>query len=99
MREPKRGELKLSKVAGKKVKQGASNLAKKGQVKTTSIPSQGRQMVSILTWLEAKGRFQKVPNTLVLTSGETLTLRCKGKAVRWEYPAYLDDDDVEGRLR
>ncbi|KAJ6667851.1 hypothetical protein lerEdw1_016172 [Lerista edwardsae] len=99
MKEPKASEPKFSTMAGKKVKQGAPKLRNKGQVKPSVVPSQGQQPVSTLTRAVAKGQFQKVPNTLVLTAGETLDLRCKGKAIKWRYPPYLEDDDVERRLR
>ncbi|XP_053144752.1 platelet-derived growth factor receptor-like protein [Hemicordylus capensis] len=98
-KELKAHEPKFSTVVSKKLKQGAPKLPKKNSLKPTTAPRQGQQSPSILTQAVAKGQFQKVPSTLVLTAGKTLDLRCKGKAVRWRYPAYLEDDEVERRLR
>ncbi|XP_054834779.1 platelet-derived growth factor receptor-like protein [Eublepharis macularius] len=93
-------ESKLSKMTNKKVKQGPLKLLeKKGQVKPTIASSKGLQPTSILTHMVTKGRFQKVPETLVLRAGQTLDLRCKGKAVKWRYPVNLEEDDVQRRLR
>lgn len=99
MKEPKVGELKFSTTAAKKVKQAVPKLPKKARVKPSVVPRKGQHPISLLTRALSKGKFQKVPNTLVLTAGETLDLRCKGKAVKWRYPPYLEDDDVERRLR
>ncbi|XP_072846147.2 platelet-derived growth factor receptor-like protein isoform X2 [Pogona vitticeps] len=96
MKEPKARETKFSKVTGQKTEEGTT---KKSQVKPTVVSGQGQPSMSILTRAVAKGKFQKVSDTLVLKAGETLDLRCKGKAVKWRYPLYLEDDDVERRLR
>ncbi|KAL8212088.1 UNVERIFIED_CONTAM: hypothetical protein K2H54_036827 [Gekko kuhli] len=99
MKESKPREAKLSKATSQKVKQGTLKLLdKKGRVKSTIASSQGRQSTSILTRLVAKGQFQKVAESVVLRAGQTLDLRCKGKAVKWRYPVYLEEDD-EKRLR
>lgn len=99
MKESKPRGYKLSKAANQKVKQGTLKLLeKKGRVKPTAASSQRLQSTSILTRMVAKGQFQKVPETLVLRAGQTLDLRCKGKAVKWRYPVYLEEDD-ERRLR
>lgn len=97
MKEPKASGSKFPKVPSKKLKQGPPKFLKKSQVKATTVPREGKP--TILTRAVAKGQFQKVSNTLVLRAGEALDLRCKGKAVKWRYPPYLDDDDVERRLR
>ncbi|XP_028574139.2 platelet-derived growth factor receptor-like protein [Podarcis muralis] len=96
-KEPKASGSKFPKVPSKKLKQGPPKFLKKSQVKATTVPREGK--LTILTRAVAKGQFQKVSNTLVLRAGEALDLRCKGKAVKWRYPPYLDDDDVERRLR
>uniref|UniRef100_A0A452HZC1 Platelet-derived growth factor receptor-like protein n=1 Tax=Gopherus agassizii TaxID=38772 RepID=A0A452HZC1_9SAUR len=56
------------------------------------------QPASILTRVVTRGQFQKVPDSLTLKAGDTLELRCRGRSVRWRFPAYLKDED-EGRLR
>ncbi|XP_048343616.1 platelet-derived growth factor receptor-like protein [Sphaerodactylus townsendi] len=99
MKESKPRESKLSKATSQKVKQGTLKLLKKkDQVKPAIVSSQRSQSTSILTRMVAKGQFQKVVETLVLKAGQTLDLRCKGKAVKWRYPVYLEEDE-ERRLR
>ncbi|XP_044310546.1 platelet-derived growth factor receptor-like protein [Varanus komodoensis] len=90
---------KFSKVTGQKTHQEAPKHKKKGQVKPTTASRQGRPPFSALTRAVAKGQFQKVPNILVLRAGDMLDLRCKGMAVKWRYPPYLEDAEVERRLR
>lgn len=99
MKGPKTSATKFSKVAGQKAQEGIPKLLQKSQVKPTGASSQGQHSPSFLTRVVARGKFQKVSDTLVLQAGETLDLRCKGKAAKWKYPPYLDDDDVERRLR
>uniref|UniRef100_A0A8D0DTZ9 Platelet-derived growth factor receptor-like protein n=1 Tax=Salvator merianae TaxID=96440 RepID=A0A8D0DTZ9_SALMN len=99
MKEPKARDINFPKVLDKKNKPGASMFPKTSSVKPTIISNRGQQSLSILTRSVAKGQFQKVPDILVLTAGETLDLRCKGKDVKWRYPPSLEDDDVERRLR
>uniref|UniRef100_A0A674ICF1 Platelet-derived growth factor receptor-like protein n=1 Tax=Terrapene triunguis TaxID=2587831 RepID=A0A674ICF1_9SAUR len=84
-KEPKPNKVKPPKATGEKLHQAAAK------------PPKGKP-ASILTRVVARGRFQKVPDSLTLTAGDTLELRCRGRAVRWRFPAYLEDED-EGRLR
>uniref|UniRef100_A0A8C3FTL0 Platelet-derived growth factor receptor-like protein n=1 Tax=Chrysemys picta bellii TaxID=8478 RepID=A0A8C3FTL0_CHRPI len=84
-KEPKPNKLKPPKAPGEKLHQAAAK------------PPKGKP-ASILTRVVARGRFQKVPDSLTLTAGDTLELRCRGRSVRWRFPAYLEDED-EGRLR
>ncbi|EMP24708.1 Platelet-derived growth factor receptor-like protein [Chelonia mydas] len=98
-KEPKPNKLKPPKATGQKLQQAAAKPRKaKARVKPTAPPSQVHQPASILTRVVARGRFQKVPDSLTLRAGDTLELRCRGQAVRWRFPAYLEDED-EGRLR
>ncbi|KAM5300882.1 platelet-derived growth factor receptor-like protein [Glossophaga mutica] len=69
------------------------------QMKTpveTAAPSP--RAPSILTQVVGRGRFQKVGDSLSLRAGESLELRCWGKAVHWRVPASLQEEG-EGRLR
>uniref|UniRef100_A0A8C4WTL5 Platelet-derived growth factor receptor-like protein n=1 Tax=Gopherus evgoodei TaxID=1825980 RepID=A0A8C4WTL5_9SAUR len=70
----------------------------KARVKPTAPHNQVHQPASILTRVVTRGQFQKVPDSLTLKAGDTLELRCRGRSVRWRFPAYLKDED-EGRLR
>uniref|UniRef100_A0A7M4F1X1 Platelet-derived growth factor receptor-like protein n=1 Tax=Crocodylus porosus TaxID=8502 RepID=A0A7M4F1X1_CROPO len=63
---------------------------------STAAPGAGKPPASILSQVVARGQFQKVPESLVLRAGDALELRCRGRAVRWRYPAHLQDDE-EGR--
>lgn len=45
-----------------------------------------------------KGKFKKVGETLSVPTGDTLELRCRGKAVQWSVPTYLQEDH-DGRLK
>ncbi|XP_062979392.1 platelet-derived growth factor receptor-like protein [Elgaria multicarinata webbii] len=99
MKAMKGRETKVSKATGKKAQQEAPKFLKKGQAKPTTAASRQQQPPFILTRAVARGQFQKVPDTLVLRAGDTLDLRCKGRAIKWRYPPYLEDDEVERRLR
>lgn len=43
-----------------------------------------------------RGVFKKVGETLSVQTGDTLSLRCRGKPVQWSVPLYVEED--EGRL-
>ncbi|MBN3299214.1 PGFRL protein, partial [Amia calva] len=45
---------------------------------------------SILTQVLDKGRFLRLLDSLTLSSGKSLELRCKGSRIGWAYPTYLD---------
>ncbi|MBN3317335.1 PGFRL protein, partial [Atractosteus spatula] len=45
---------------------------------------------SILTQVLDKGRFLRLVDSLTLSSGKDLELRCKGSRIGWAYPTYLD---------
>ncbi|XP_039341958.1 platelet-derived growth factor receptor-like protein [Mauremys reevesii] len=98
-KEPKPNKLKPPKATGEKLHQAVAKPPKgKARVKPTAPPSQVHQPASILTRVVTRGQFQKVPDSLTLTAGGTLELRCRGRSVRWRFPAYLEDEE-EGRLR
>ncbi|KAJ7316382.1 hypothetical protein JRQ81_002544 [Phrynocephalus forsythii] len=83
---------------------GIRNSTEKYRNKDSSVQKTEHEKSNIdlaVVWKKAvaKGKFQKVLDTLVLQAGEILDLRCKGKAVKWRYPPNLEDDDVERRLR
>ncbi|XP_060686512.1 platelet-derived growth factor receptor-like protein [Hemiscyllium ocellatum] len=44
----------------------------------------------IMTQVLDKGHFQKPAETLILTSGQPIELRCKGNNIGWTYPPYLN---------
>ncbi|XP_074865920.1 platelet-derived growth factor receptor-like protein [Carettochelys insculpta] len=97
--EPKLNELRPPKATGHQRQPAAAKALKaKAQVKAPVSPSQVHPPVSILTQVVAKGQFQKVLDSLTLAAGDTLELRCRGRSVRWRFPAYLEDED-EGRLK
>ncbi|KAG7329235.1 hypothetical protein KOW79_007409 [Hemibagrus wyckioides] len=50
----------------------------------------GGKLQSILTQVLDKGRFLRLGDDVVLDSGKTLELRCKGTKIGWAYPSYLD---------
>ncbi|KAH1166290.1 platelet-derived growth factor receptor-like protein [Mauremys mutica] len=98
-KEPKPNKLKPPKATGEKLHQAVAKPPKgKARVKPTAPPRQVHQPASILTRVVTRGQFQKVPDSLTLTAGDTLELRCRGRSVRWRFPAYLEDEE-EGRLR
>ncbi|XP_063046663.1 platelet-derived growth factor receptor-like protein [Engraulis encrasicolus] len=45
---------------------------------------------SLLTQVLDKGRFLRLGETLTLSPGKTMELRCKGTHIGWAYPSYLD---------
>ncbi|XP_051899511.1 platelet-derived growth factor receptor-like protein [Pristis pectinata] len=45
----------------------------------------------IMTQVLDKGRFQKPAETLNLTIGQSLELRCKGDNIGWAYPSHLNN--------
>ncbi|XP_046906194.1 platelet-derived growth factor receptor-like protein [Hypomesus transpacificus] len=45
---------------------------------------------SLLTQVLDKGRFLRLGDSVSLTPGKTLELRCKGSNIGWGYPPYLD---------
>ncbi|XP_006138311.2 platelet-derived growth factor receptor-like protein [Pelodiscus sinensis] len=99
MKELKANELKPPKAAGQRRQQAAAKALKaKARGKPTAPPSPVQPPASILTRVVARGQFQKVPDALTLAAGDTLELRCRGRSVRWRFPAYLQDEE-EGRLR
>uniref|UniRef100_A0A8C8SUB0 Platelet-derived growth factor receptor-like protein n=1 Tax=Pelusios castaneus TaxID=367368 RepID=A0A8C8SUB0_9SAUR len=96
-KEPKPNELNLPKATDPRLLQAAAKPSKaKPRGKPMAPPSQVPPPASILTRVVARGRFQKVLDSLTLAAGNTLELRCKGRSVRWKFPTYLED---EGRLR
>lgn len=98
-KEPKPNELKPPRATAPKLQQAAATPSKaKPRGKPVAPPSLVHPPASILTRVVARGRFQKVLDSLALPAGDTLELRCKGRAVRWRFPAYLEDEG-EGRLR
>ncbi|XP_026990954.2 platelet-derived growth factor receptor-like protein [Tachysurus fulvidraco] len=48
------------------------------------------KLQSILTQVLDKGRFLRLGDNVILNSGKTLELRCKGSKIDWGYPSYLD---------
>ncbi|XP_067422697.1 platelet-derived growth factor receptor-like protein [Emydura macquarii macquarii] len=99
MKEPKPNELKPPRATAPKLQQATAKPSKaKPRGKPVAPPSLVHPPASILTRVVARGRFQKVLDSLTLPAGDTLELRCKGRAVRWRFPAYLEDEG-EGRLR
>ncbi|XP_048454217.1 platelet-derived growth factor receptor-like protein [Rhincodon typus] len=40
-----------------------------------------------------KGHFQKPAETLILASGQSIELRCKGNNIGWNYPPYLNNSN------
>ncbi|KAJ8383120.1 hypothetical protein SKAU_G00038980 [Synaphobranchus kaupii] len=44
---------------------------------------------SLLTQVLDKGRFLRLVDSLTLTAGKDLELRCKGTRIEWAYPSYL----------
>lgn len=108
MRRPQAPEKKATRESKPWVAQGMGRKAKlvsrkplpkaKPPMNSTAAPGAGKPPVSILSQVVARGQFQKVPESLALQAGDALELRCRGRAVRWRYPAHLQDDE-EGRLR
>ncbi|XP_059568908.1 platelet-derived growth factor receptor-like protein isoform X1 [Alligator mississippiensis] len=108
MRRPQAPEKKATRESKPWVAQGTGRKAKlvsrkplpkaKPPMNSTAAPGVGKPPVSILSQVVARGQFQKVPESLALQAGDALELRCRGRAVRWRYPAHLQDDE-EGRLR
>ncbi|XP_067852018.1 platelet-derived growth factor receptor-like protein [Heptranchias perlo] len=45
----------------------------------------------IMTQVLDKGRFQKPAETLNLTIGQSIELRCKGNNIGWAYPSYFNN--------
>ncbi|KAM3866642.1 platelet-derived growth factor receptor-like protein [Diretmus argenteus] len=45
---------------------------------------------SLLTQVLDKGRFLRLGDSITLTSGKNMELRCKGSNIGWSYPSYLD---------
>ncbi|XP_041050197.1 platelet-derived growth factor receptor-like protein [Carcharodon carcharias] len=75
---------------GKKVKAAATKKTKgKPKAKKVKVPAK----IFIMTQLLEEGRFQKPSDTVVLSVGKRLVLRCKGKHISWAYPSYLDEED------
>ncbi|XP_030068857.1 platelet-derived growth factor receptor-like protein isoform X2 [Microcaecilia unicolor] len=60
--------------------------------------SHGPQAETILTRVVQRGQFRQVGDTVIERAGRPVELRCKGRSIRWRYPAYLQEDN-EGRLR
>lgn len=53
---------------------------------------------SLLTQVLDKGRFIRLGPTATATPGKPIELRCKGNAIGWSYPTYLDTFN-DSRLR
>ncbi|XP_048384857.1 platelet-derived growth factor receptor-like protein isoform X1 [Stegostoma tigrinum] len=47
----------------------------------------------IMTQVLDKGHFQKPAETLMLASGQSIELRCKGNNIGWNYPPYLNNSN------
>ncbi|XP_026879704.2 platelet-derived growth factor receptor-like protein isoform X1 [Electrophorus electricus] len=87
-----RGKAKVGEGAKKKPKSAAV------KAKPGVTPRPSTVATTYLTQVLEKGKFQKVGNTLSVSAGDTLQLRCKGNPVEWGVPTYLQEDN-EGRLR
>ncbi|XP_019362025.1 PREDICTED: platelet-derived growth factor receptor-like protein [Gavialis gangeticus] len=104
VQRPQAPEKKATRESKPRVAQGMGRKAKLVAPNTlppmnaTTAPGAGKPPASILSQVVARGQFQKVPESLALRAGDALELRCRGRAVRWRYPAHLQDDE-EGRLR
>uniref|UniRef100_H3CUC1 Platelet-derived growth factor receptor-like protein n=1 Tax=Tetraodon nigroviridis TaxID=99883 RepID=H3CUC1_TETNG len=66
--------------------------------KSQNKASPAAQTQTLLTQVIRKGKFKKVGETLSVPTGDTLELRCRGKAVQWSVPTYLQEDH-DGRLK
>uniref|UniRef100_A0A3P9NGX7 Platelet-derived growth factor receptor-like protein n=1 Tax=Poecilia reticulata TaxID=8081 RepID=A0A3P9NGX7_POERE len=53
-------------------------------------------LVCAVVFESGKGVFKKVGETLSVQTGDTLSLRCRGKPVQWSVPPNVEED--EGRL-
>lgn len=53
---------------------------------------------SLLTQVLDKGRFLRLGQSITLTPGKNMELRCKGNSIGWSYPTYLDTFN-DSRLR
>lgn len=53
---------------------------------------------SLLTQVLDKGRFLRLGQSITLTPGKNMELRCKGNSIGWSYPSYLDTFN-DSRLR
>ncbi|XP_043983236.1 platelet-derived growth factor receptor-like protein isoform X2 [Gambusia affinis] len=65
-------------------------------VKPKTKPTAAAQTKASLTQVLGRGVFKKVGETLSVQTGDTLSLRCRGKPVQWSVPLYVEED--EGRL-
>ncbi|MEQ2170655.1 hypothetical protein GOODEAATRI_002522 [Goodea atripinnis] len=65
-------------------------------VKPKIKPSAAAQTKTSLTQVLGRGVFKKVGETLSVQTGDTLSLRCRGKPVQWSFPPLVEED--EGRL-
>ncbi|KAJ8015058.1 hypothetical protein DPEC_G00022190 [Dallia pectoralis] len=82
-----------------KLATGAAKATPKSKIKATLAPPvAANQGPAHLTQVINKGKFQRVRDSLIVQSGGTLELRCRGKPVSWSVPDYLEEDN-EGRLR
>ncbi|KAM4732494.1 platelet-derived growth factor receptor-like protein isoform 2-T2 [Anableps anableps] len=79
---------KLGKVASKRQRADVVKPKIKSTVKA--------QTKTLLTQVLGRGVFKKVRETLSVQTGDTLSLRCRGKPVQWSVPRYVEED--EGRL-
>ncbi|XP_067161182.1 platelet-derived growth factor receptor-like protein [Apteryx mantelli] len=91
-KEPRGGELKPLQAAGRLPAQALPRHQPTAQppVKAAGPP--------VLLRVLGPGRFQAVAEALALRAGDTLELRCRGRAVRWSHPAHLEDEE-RPRLR
>ncbi|XP_005795576.3 platelet-derived growth factor receptor-like protein [Xiphophorus maculatus] len=65
-------------------------------VKAKTKLTAAAQTKTSLTQVLGRGVFKKVGETLSVQTGDTLSLRCRGKPVQWSVPLYVEED--EGRL-
>ncbi|XP_014868057.1 PREDICTED: platelet-derived growth factor receptor-like protein [Poecilia mexicana] len=65
-------------------------------VKEKIKPAAAAHTKTSLTQVLGRGVFKKVGETLRVQTGDTLSLRCRGKPVQWSVPPYVEEDD--GRL-
>lgn len=70
----------------------------KGRFPKVKDKEAGGKVQSILTQVLDKGHFLRLGDSIILTPGKTLELRCKGSKIGWAYPSHFDTFN-DSRLR